>query len=129
MRSGILVNKMRKQHLPNVNEAGWAARSWVAGLYTMVWSSTHCHATWSFANCSLLFNGLNLTVTTIFSSFALWPPGVDAGVLSTFEAGVPGVLINVILIRYKTTVPKESNTRSAVNASPPESDVNKLASE
>jgi len=53
----------------------------------------HSHATWSFAACSRLLNGLRRTVTTIFSSLALGPPGVDAGVLSALEDGVvTGVL-------------------------------------
>lgn len=57
----------------------------------------HSHATWSLDKSSLLLNGLNRTVTTIFSSLVFGPPGVDAGVLSIFEAGVPGVLAVIIM--------------------------------
>jgi len=91
----IQTTKTKKKaaiKLPKMKEAGWAARSWGGGLKTIVWSSTQSQAIWSLANCSFLFKGLNLTVTTIFSSFALGPPGVVAGVLSILEAGVPGVL-------------------------------------
>lgn len=61
----------------------------------------HSHATWSLANCSLLLRGLNLTVTTIFSSLALEPPGVETGVLSIFSSlalGPPGVETGVLSI-------------------------------
>ena len=57
---------------------------------TILWSSTHSHATWSFAASSFLLKGLTRTVTKIFSSLALDVPGVDIGVLSSFEAGVQG---------------------------------------
>ena len=85
--------------IPKVNEVGWVACSCIGGLYTILWSSMQSHATWSLANCSLLFRGLSLTVTTIFSSLALGRLGVDTGVLSIFEAGVPGVLTVIFCCR------------------------------
>lgn len=75
--------------LPNVNEDGCIERSLSGVLWTIVCSSIHSHATWSFAACSLVLKGLNLTVTTILSSLAAFgPPGVDAGVRFTRDAGV-----------------------------------------
>lgn len=85
------VKDKNVSNIPNVNEASWGERSWGGGLNTIVWSSMQSHATWSLADCSFLLKGLNRTVTTIFSSLTLDPPGVDTGVLSVFEAGVLGV--------------------------------------
>ncbi len=42
----------------------------------------------SYIACSLRLNGLNLTVTNIFSSRTLGPPGVDEGVLRILDNGV-----------------------------------------
>lgn len=60
---------------------------------------------------SLLFKGRKRTVTTIFSSLTLEPPGVDTGVLSIFEAGVPGFFTVILIYRSKVLPVRGSQRR------------------
>lgn len=97
--------KVQVTLIPNVKDDDWGERS-DGGLYTIVWSSMHSHATWSLANCSFLLRGLTRTVTTIFSSRTLGPLGVETGVLSIFEFGVLGVLLTVIFLLESIRFPR-----------------------
>lgn len=81
---------------------GVAGLSWFGFLNTRVCSSKQSQAIRSYMACSFLFSGLIRTVTRIFSSRTLDPPGVpdrflcilDSGVATA--AGVPVIVLGLI---------------------------------
>lgn len=72
------------------NEYFVAALSGLGFLKTKVWSSGQSQAMRSYLACSLEFNGLIRTVTSIFSSVTLEPPGVEGLALFILLEGVLG---------------------------------------
>ncbi|KAF7836825.1 reverse transcriptase [Senna tora] len=75
--------------------------SWFGFLKTMVCSSKQSQAIRSYMACSFRFNGLIRTVTSIFSSRTLGPPGVEEKFLCILDNGVAGVPTIAFLCRSK----------------------------
>ena len=94
----FLLKKKKFNPVPKVY--GVAGLSWFGFLNTRVCSSKQSQAIRSYIACSFLLSGLIRTVTRIFSSRTLGPPGVPDGILCILDSGVAtGAGVPVIVLR------------------------------